>query len=270
MRGTGILLGGKRIAVPGVNVVNFLDDPSVRTPDAHTNPRREPMTLIVLHTVDGRLGGTHQCSGASSRDYTYAHYDATAGRDASWDVTVDTDGSVIWQNDPLVRFTWNANQVNPRAMGFEMVQETDGTTYACQYEALARVVDVVTNAQKIPRFIPWYQGAPDRRVFARLSDAGGAGRGMAGIIGHRNVTHNRGPGDPGDGVYWALAEKGYVPVDYEAGQDRTKNGRVLRPVDIGIASAASMAALLAAAGGACLALSTLVPSGVRYAARATV
>jgi hypothetical protein len=41
---------------------------------------------------------------------------------------------------------------------------------------------------------------------------GGRGERFSGLVGHRNLTRQRGPGDPGDAVFEALLKGGFSGV----------------------------------------------------------
>lgn len=241
---SGLILGGRVVPVPGVQCVSWLDDPA-RCPQAtdfYRWPRRpcRPLTDaerarrqpppwirgIVLHTVHGkdprRSGGTLRpgLSGPSQRDLWYAQYQARTVREVSWDLTVDTDGTVAVSNDPLEHATWHAGSVNPITLGIELVQESDGSLYEGQMAVLVSVLDVLTRELRIQRQIPWRDGAPLPNVLARLRPAGGAGHSIVGIYGHRNQTENRGFGDPTHWPFEALKAAGYEGFDLAADDDR--------------------------------------------------
>lgn len=212
-----IVLGGRKVDTPGVTTISWLDDPRVpRTP--HTNPRAYRIRAVVLHTTSGRPSGLAP-GGKTPRDpFAWARDAADNARVVSWDATVNTDGTVTWQNDPLTGITWHATQVNPYTLGIEIAQGPNGEVYQAQMDATVRLLDVLTAELGIQRQIPWYQGAPDRRVLTRLRPEGGAGADVVGVYGHRNVTSEK--SDPGDQIFNALAAAGYEKFDLEAQQDK--------------------------------------------------
>jgi hypothetical protein len=214
-----IVLGGVRYDTPGLESISWLDDPSVPRTDK-TTPRSGAIRAIVFHTTSGLVGPLRPGSEPSTRAEHFAHTQATDSREASWDFTVDTDGTVVQSNDPVRQFTWHANQVNPYTLGIEMVQDSDGSTYEDQVTAAVRLADFLARELQLPRQIPWSNGGPTVGVLQRLTEAGGSGADVYGAYGHRNVTTNRGPGDPGDHIFEALYADGWEGFDLAAGADK--------------------------------------------------
>ena len=245
-----IVLGGARVETPGLETVSWLDDPAVpKATDG--NPRRERIRAVVLHTVKGIRGKLLPGSKPSTRAEAYAKYQANTSRDVSWDYTIDTDGTIVVSNDPIERYTWQAGSVNPFTLGIEMVQEANGDLYADQMAVAVRFLDLLTRelskrGHPIQRAIPWKDGKPVEGVIARLRNEP---KTVAGIYGHRNQTDQRGPGDPGNYIFEALAAAGYQQFDYDAGADlaawRGVQAGYRLPVD-GIPGIATRDALIAA------------------------
>lgn len=212
-----IVLGGQRFDVPGVVTVSYLDDPQRVPRTTDVNPRRVPPQMICAHTTSGLRGSVLQgCAASSDTAFSFARYQAVTDREVSWDFTVGRDGTVTWSNDPLVSYTWHATTVNPRSIGFEMAQDPDGTLYACQIEAAYKVIVFLCAALSIQAQTPTVGGVPDSGVIPRV-ESGGAD--VVGIIGHRNVTTNRGPGDPGNAIFDKLLSERFAGFDFRTGQD---------------------------------------------------
>lgn len=221
-----IVLNGEKIATPGLETVSWLDDPKVpRTTDV--NPRTQWIRAVVMHTVHGKVGKLLPgLSKPCTRAETYAKYQANTSRDVSWDYTVDTDGTVVVSNDPMKFYTWQATSVNPFTIGIEMVQEDNGDLYEGQMEVAVRFLDLLTReladrGHPIQRQVPMTSdGKPVKGVLKRIADASLA-KNFSGVVGHRNQTTNRGPGDPGDFIFEALLKAGYKGFNLDAGDDVT-------------------------------------------------
>ena len=60
--GTGLLIGGKKVPVPGIDVSNYLDDPRLRLAPGDMRPRTPKekiwVHLVVVHTTGGIPGGS--------------------------------------------------------------------------------------------------------------------------------------------------------------------------------------------------------------------
>ncbi len=222
-----IVLNGIQHEIPGVRTVT--------TPSTDfRRPRVAPVQLIVIHST-----GEHstQTVVPGSRPvpnlmaWSDAQLRAGAERRASWDATMLGDGTLLWHSDPVRFESFHATALNPHSMGIEIAQGSNGEINQVQIDAMVRVIDFLTEYFGVQREIPWYRGAPDRRVIPRLPLLGGAD--YVGIVGHRNGDSNR--GDPGDGIMYALHNAGYEGFDLVANEDlavwRQRQAAVGAPVD---------------------------------------
>lgn len=222
-----IILDGKQYETPGLDTISYADDPAV--PQATDfQPRRERIKWIVIHTVHGKRCPVLRpgFSKPSKRAEQYAIYQANTSREVSWDFTIDTDGTIIQSNDPVRRYTWHAGAFNAFSLGIELVQDSDGTLYGGQMDVLVRFLDFLTRVlaglgHPIQRQVPvTSEGTPVPGVIPRLSKADTA-RQATGVVGHRNLTTNRGPGDPTDFPTLALLEAGYKGFNFGLREDVT-------------------------------------------------
>jgi len=173
--------------------------------------------MVCAHTTNGLVGPfTDGCAPESQSAYQFAAYQARTNRNVSWDFTVGTDGLIAWQNDPVSFYTWHATSINPRSIGFEMVQPQNNEIRECQIVAATRLTLFLCAALSIQVQTPVLAGRPDARVIPRIA-AGGAD--VVGIVGHRNVTEERGRGDPGDPFFDAVLAQKAAGFDYRSGED---------------------------------------------------
>lgn len=214
-----LILNSKEVDVPGLDSVNWTQDPKCpRTTDVSV--RRTWIHGIVIHTVHGKRGVLKPGYKESKRDLTYAQYQAHTSRDVSWDYTVDTDASVAVSNDPGTHYTWHAGSVNPITIGIELIQDDDGALYEDQFTyGLIPLLHALCDEFAIQKQVPARAGSPISGVVQRLAGPD-LGRDVVGVYGHRNQTHNRGFGDPGDHVFAALLADGFEGFDFDAGEDK--------------------------------------------------
>lgn len=214
-----IVIGNKKIEIPGLKTVSFLDGvPSVKEIN-HSSARHESIHMIVAHTHKGIHGQLLTGMGPNSTvDDALIHYQVTTDRAVSWDYTVDKNGDVTAQSDPLRVFSWQATVVNPRSLGFEMIQNENGDTYEGEVAQAVLLIDALTALLGIQRQICWdsSHGTPKQGVVKRLQDGG---QDVVGIVGHRNISTDRGPGDPGDYIFAALKAAGYEFFDLDKAED---------------------------------------------------
>lgn len=214
-----IILNNVKWKVPGLNTTCWLDDPSIKY-ITDKNSRQKWLRAIVAHTIHGKEGKLLPGFGPNTDiDTRQARYQTNTDRQVSWDFTEDMNGDWLIQNDPLIHYSWQATSVNPITCGFEMVQTDAGDLYEGQIEKAVLFIDALTALLGIQRQIPWDKkhDKPVRGVVKRISDD--AGTDVVGIYGHRNQTTNRGAGDPGDHLFWALRNAGYETFDYDAEED---------------------------------------------------
>jgi hypothetical protein len=210
-----LVIGGKRVPVPGItDGATWLDDPA-RAPRVTDGKPRDASKVrgIVLHTSRGVRGSVREGARPSSRAETLALYQARTEREVSWHLTVDTDGTVLQQADAALWTAWHASHANGWTVGIECVQQPDsGDLYRVQVVALVAVVEALCGALAIPRRVPVDAHLrPLAGPVRAWQSAGEGGRGekWPGVLGHRNLTKNRGAGDPGDGVFEALLAAGF-------------------------------------------------------------
>lgn len=225
----------KRVREGAVSDINFshsLACSPLRNLGMHTNIRS-----ICLHTNRGMTGpvilATEKVAPKTilGKAVALAKYQSTSKRVAGWDYTVDYDGTVAVSNDPFKFATYHAGTVNDFSVGIEMVQQTDkpNAIYEATIESTVLLVDVLTFFLGIQRQIicydgfegkplnaksPWFESViPDRlqSPYDKTNKKGKppTGQDVYGIYGHRNVTLNKGAGDPGNHIFDALEKAGY-------------------------------------------------------------
>lgn len=217
-----MILGGQRVKVPGNVVLNWLDG-SCAPMATDLTVRHVPPQNITLHTNTGQPHDPLlELTANASNACRLAIYQTTTEREVSWDFTVSRLAYILQQNDPLAYYSWNASQMNGYTLGIETEQGPGGVLSVAAIDALVRLVDALTRSLGIQRQIPAVMVGgrlvPDRRVLARFG-VGEGGKTFFGILGHRQVTTNRGPGDPGDAIYQAFLDAGYEGFDLSTWDD---------------------------------------------------
>lgn len=221
---SGLIIRGKEVEVPGVVVRNFKEEPKLALRVKHPNgandgesPRKYPVTLIVLHTTKGIPGGkdnrpqflkSGRGPDTKAEDRT-ATYWSTDPQHSGAHIVIDHDGSVACLADLHEVCAYHAGNrdINHRSIGIEIFQGSDAELYEEQLRVVVKVVDVLTEQFGIQRQIPAsYKNKPVPRL-----DAGGED--FIGVVGHRDVSNNRGRGDPGDFIFSFLQQAGYEQFD---------------------------------------------------------
>jgi hypothetical protein len=212
-----LVINNKKFEVPGLTTKSWLDgDPKVKH-ITDMDPRKKRVRGIVFHTHEGVLGDLLPGNGPNTTlDERLAMYQVNTDRYVSWDGTIDLNGDVTWQNDPSVNYSWHGNHTNDVTLGIELIQKLrdnghHGDVFDDQLDKAVLLADVLTFCLGIQRQIFWdkINNKPISGIIPRLVNDH---RSFVGLYGHRNFTTNRGPGDPGDHVWYKLRDAGYELV----------------------------------------------------------
>ena len=218
----GLVIAGARVAVPGVRVITWCDDPTVapRVTDGRERPAGNVLAL-VMHTSRGRRSVVREGARPSDRGERLARYQARTKRSVSWHLTGDTDGDVFQQADLATWLAWHVEEANGWTVGYELVQHRDAPDlWRVQLDAAVAVCTAACTALGIPRRLfvgadgrPWLQPVPS----LLMAKYGGPGGRWGGVLGHCQLVPDevRGPGDPGDGIFRALLDAGFEGVRVE-------------------------------------------------------
>jgi hypothetical protein len=228
-----LVADGLIYSVPGARGTAFLEEPSLSVEsarDSRPRPKGTWIRGIVVHTRMGLPVVLRSGDGPNvGWDKVLAKRFANDERQASCHVAIDADGSYACLADLIRTVTYHAGHVNEITVGVEMYQGADGVVYESTLETAVLVCDVLTRVLGIQRQYPREHqicrrfASPTAGVSRekKLAHVVGGARGMdfCGIYGHRNVTRNRGPGDPGDEFFNKLAAAGYEGWHVDAGDD---------------------------------------------------
>lgn len=226
---SGLIIDGKEVEVSGVSIRNFKDEPKLalrvgRLDGANDGGVRTlPVSLVVLHTTKGIPGGKDlreqvikpglgPNTQAEDRTATFWSTDPTP---SGAHIVVDHDGTAACLADLSKVCAYHAGQfeVNNRSIGIEIFQGNDAELYSGQLDVVRKIVDVITEYFGIQRQIPSsYKNSPIQRLVL-------GGRDLIGVVGHRDVSDQRGKGDPGDAIMSVLAAHGYEVFDFSARKD---------------------------------------------------
>jgi hypothetical protein len=226
-----LVVNGIGYPVPGRSGESFLTDRRLDLKSKDDwRPRRvrAPVMGVVMHTRWGVEPKVKPGQGPNRGwDIVLAGRFSADARKASCHVAVDADGSFGCLADLARVVTYHAGHVNGVTVGVELYQERDGTMWESTLEAGADICDVITRVFGIQRQFP-VERVICRRLANHLSGKSatyvrGANRGrdFFGVYGHRNVTRNKGPGDPGGEIFEVLKARGYESFAIDEGEDLT-------------------------------------------------
>lgn len=234
--GTGLVISSKTVPVPGIDVTNYLDDPLLRLDPGdqrlRTSRERSWVRLVVCHTTGGIPGGKDlrpqtilpglgKSTGGGQR--VVASWTHDKQRPGGAHLVVDQDGHAYCCADLVDVAAYHAERANGCSVGIEIIQgHARAELYQGQLEASAVLALWVCRLMPVP--IQWqvprpYTGRPLVRFVESLAKDDVPLGNVTGIVGHRDLTANRGQGDPGDALMDELVRQGCEELDFAAGED---------------------------------------------------
>jgi len=200
---SGLVIAGAQYEVPGVTVLSWLDDPTLRLGfpnDGFRMPGRR-LRAIVLHTTQGTWPQiVAEGTGKPTARSTIKYWERSSEH-AGAHLIVDADGTVLCLADLLDEVAYHCSGLNKVSVGIEVKQSPDGTMYEAQLAAISKLVPMLCSLLEIPR-----------RVCVEYRGVRGDLDTFSGVLGHRDASRNRGRGDPGDYVMRAVLEAGFEAV----------------------------------------------------------
>lgn len=233
----GLVINGKQVTIGGLEIDNFLDDPALRLGASDKRKRTTSerwVRLVVLHSSLGIPGGADTrpqtikpgLGPGGNRAERLVRYWTGESRGAGAHLVVDFDGRVSCLADIATEATYHAGHANGPSVGIEICQGRDeAEIYSGQLDAAVKLCDALTGLLGIQRQIPERYVGPSPRLMASVDD-------VVGIVGHRDLTGRRGPGDPGSAIFYRLGAAGYELVNFDLGEDRELFRR--RQRDLGV------------------------------------
>lgn len=218
----GLIVGGMITPFDGHRVINWRDDARLRLSASDGRRRRTRwIRQVILHTTKGIPGGKDRrpqqirpgIGPPGDAGVRVAEFWSRDPKSSGAHLIVDRDRTIYCLADLRDEVAYHATVANEYSVGIEIVQGRDAELYDGQLDAVCQLVDLITMIFGIQRQIPAaYRHAPLERFDV-------APHRMCGVFGHRDVTNNRGEGDPGDAIFARLALRGYQRLDFASGAD---------------------------------------------------
>lgn len=218
-----LIIRGSEVAVPGLDIRSWHDDPKLKLDGEDYRARPDTwVRAIIIHTTQGIPGGSDRrpqdirpgLGPNTGRDERMAQMWSTDDRRAGAHIAADHDASICCFADLQEHMPFHAGNVNAVTIGVEMYQDTKGTLYQGQLEAVVTLVDFLTKTFSIQRQLhhPYGRQALKRGLKRGLD--------MVGVFGHRDVSNNRGEGDPGNPIMQMLIDAGYEAFNFAHDEDK--------------------------------------------------
>jgi hypothetical protein len=220
-----IVYNGQSVIVD-FDTITFQDNPKCKLGSRSFRKRnaqeQKNICAIVCHTTKGIPGGKdltpqtiNSGSGTSSNagPRMSATWQADKSKFGGAHFVIDYDGMVYQCADIYTDATYHAESANGNSIGIEDCQNSDASLYEIQIQINTKLIFELTKILGIQRQIcklP-YNHKPVKCLERKLN--------RYGVFGHRNLTSNRGSGDPGDFILQALADAGCEQFDYDLEED---------------------------------------------------
>lgn len=210
----GVVIGGRVELVPGLSEkqqVNYKHDPRLKLKPGEDMRFRKTRWVrsIVVHTTKGKP--THVKPGLgpdTDLEHRIARLWSSDHRNAGAHLSIDWDGTIGCHADLLDDAAYHAGPINEFSIGIELYQDNAGTLYAEQVDTAVFLIEWLCRRFGIQRqMLP-----PDfEAVHPRLKYGGPD---CVGVFGHRHITTDRGPGDPGNDIFYALKAAGFMAFSF--------------------------------------------------------
>ena len=233
--GTGLILNGQAVLMPGFDIANYLDNPALKLASEDVRFRRSHergnIHVIVMHSTGGIPGGTDLRPqtilpgfgpSTNAGERIVGSWTNDPSRPGGAHIIVDFDGRIYCCADLITQAAYHAQAANGPSVGIEVVQgQGRAELYESQIAVAANFAVALCAIMPTPiqRQIPKsYTGHPIPRFVASQQTVVPLGD-VVGIVGHRDLTSNRGEGDPGNAIMEALAAVGCEVFDFASNED---------------------------------------------------
>lgn len=197
----GLIFDNTPLCLDDVAIVNYLDDATLTLPIPKCgSKRRREIKHVVLHTTGGYAD---QCvlnepaPDSACHARAVVNYWRNDDRIGGAHILVDADGTCYCLADLVAVAAYHCVGFNQVSVGIEVVQQRNGSLYAAQLRSVAAVVNAIATKLSLPRSVAV---AYDRKPRSSVDGIG--------VVGHRDLSANRGAGDPGDFILQAVADVG--------------------------------------------------------------
>ena len=219
----GLVIGGAQVEVPGVRILNWFDNPILRmSPEDGAVRKNRWVRQVILHTTKGIPGGKNNTPQSvrtgvgpdSGKDFDVAKYWSKSNKSSGAHIIIDSDGSASCIADLTLEKMYHAGNrtINDQSIGIEIYQLQDGSIWESSLKSCVLICNMIADYLGIQK----QYHAPYKGPVFRLSQGASD---CVGFFGHRDLTNNRGQGDPGDFIFQMLSVQGYEEFDFSKTED---------------------------------------------------
>jgi len=211
----GLIIGGKQVPVPGLNITNYKDQPvlKLRAGDDMRERVTRWVRSIVWHNTKN-IPTQLKLARGPYKDIgeKVAKFWSTSPAHAGAHLVVDWDGSVTCHADLLFDATYHASTVNEVSVGIEMFEDEHGLIFESQMQTAVLLTTWLCERFGIQKQMPdpYYN-----HVISRVAKGG---TDTIGVFGHCH-QYNQKQYDPSNHVFEALQKAGFKIFNFELKED---------------------------------------------------
>lgn len=223
INGTGLIINGERVLVPGLNVINYLDDHRCALFMGKNMRLRNTRWIRAIIHHNTKNVATVLLPGAGPSEDLGARlmrfWSLNTTKPAGAHTAVDWDGTVFCLADLMRMAAYHASMENEVSVGNEMFEDEKGHIYQVQLDANVKLTEFLCHYFGIQRQCP---PSGYTAQINRLSNNLGhnCGVDMVGVFGHCHQNHPAKANDPGIHIFQALVDAGFHTFDFNHYEDK--------------------------------------------------
>jgi hypothetical protein len=216
----GLVIGGQEVLVPGLNIINYRDDPRCALKLGKEMRIRNTRWVRAIGHHNTKNIETTLLPGAGKpvslaiRLVDFWSLDST--KPAGAHTCVDCDGTVYCMADLLLMAAYHAGLWNEVSVGNEIYEDSKGRIYQAQLDATVKLTEFLCQYFGIQRQCP----PPGYPEIKRIADNIMRGKDCVGVFGHCHQWQAGKAHDPGRHLFEALIAAGFRTFDFNKLEDK--------------------------------------------------
>jgi hypothetical protein len=216
----GLIIGGQIVPVPGLTIINYLDDPRCALKMGKEMRTRTTRWIRAIGHHNTKnietvlLPGAGKPVNLAQRLVDFWSLDST--KPAGAHTCVDCDGTVYCMADLMLMAAFHAGLWNEVSVGNEIYEDNKGHIYQVQLDAAVTLTVFLCHFFGIQRQCP----PPGYPEIHRISDSDKRGKDCVGVFGHCHQWQAGKAYDPGKHLFKALVAAGFHTFNFNKCDDK--------------------------------------------------
>lgn len=213
----GLIIGGKDVLVPGLEIENYHDHPELKLIPGEDMRERHTRWIrsICWHNTKNIATKLKPGKGPhTDLEHRITNWWAKDAKHAGAHLCVDWDGTIGCMADLLFDATYHASSLNEVSIGGEIYEDGAGVVYEIQLREAVRATVWMCRRFGIQMQIP---DPGHNKVIPRIAHGGDD---CVGVFGHCHQYSGK-PNDPGIHIFAELVKAGFKVFDFDQNEDMT-------------------------------------------------